>query len=1064
MLMKVELPVSLANLMRELVENDQPSDLSFLDFYQYHSDFLNEIYYKTLSEDEILSEGALGYLIYEQASLDSSDIEQFRAQSNKLQEFLNKVVALPNLPPAAATWFKSQVKNTKLAGSLASKLDLENPQGAKAVVKKLFGDRFTIIKGVQAIAMIDQQASAGLAAFSEALAMLSRNLDGKIKPNTKLVDIELDPDGALSKKDIASGIQKAFSKSVNNVFSKTAKGFMKKLGGVKIPGAEISDFPVDEVMPQIMELTMDQLSELVLAIPTGKIPDSPEKAVKDAAQAKEKPAEDGDGDAGAPELTDDQVGKASASWLEKLKADGADAGLLKIGQDWIAAVSKDPAFRKLAGLDESRLPSMAFLLQEQVAWPDLLKVFTDNAPAAIGKLGAEILTPIIAPFAKALIDQGVEVTDKNGNPFTPPEANTDDAINQVEDEVPEAADDEEENAETDFVPEWVKKLSSIEGILNPEEAAQKLSDIFSPESPEEEVVEEGHKWSIYDLLIEKVVKYDDVVKALSDYLPPGTGDRIKAISAIHDMVSGTFDGAGVSDIPELEEETDGEKSTTTAAALQNYKSFRAALGSALRDEQDEKTKESLAANGVDEEVIDIILGDDFDPATALEDKGFAKFSSQIDDSGIGDLVKVLTFDSIFETPDAMAALEDQYGPEAAKAATDVWASAKEEFADLSDEDLIALSNKFKEVLDGDSESALELLKLLPQKGLEGLIRNNLPEDLMATVLDQEVESEEDGQTNVESGKIYQYTTSSGKETFLKVIGNNNAEGRKEGYDWLIVTLGKDGKSWRSDRQATAMTAEKFGEESDEATAFGEEVEEEAEPIKADDVLAKVEQNPALGQGGALVVKNMIDGGLFDDMGIKIERALRVGSLSILLEEKLASEEFEAAYEIAVEQNPSAFEETDIEAVANNLNDFFSENEIDIQIIPPVVEEEEAEFDPNAELDIDPEAMEDAGVPDEEQEKLDAEAEKFASSLGGVPIDKNKLATILKKHPDIVGQGQKATRARRKLRKAINVAAGMKVFAEAFDLGRVEQDRYILDESREYDALARWRKLAGIKDD
>ena len=50
----------------------------------------------------------------------------------------------------------------------------------------------------------------------------------------------------------------------------------------------------------------------------------------------------------------------------------------------------------------------------------------------------------------------------------------------------------------------------------------------------------------------------------------------------------------------------------------------------------------------------------------------------------------------------------------------------------------------------------------------------------------------------------------------------------------------------------------------------------------------------------------------------------------------------------------------------------------------------AEADPNAELDIDPEDLEAAGVSEEDIETMDRDAQQLASQIGNGPIKKNTL--------------------------------------------------------------------------
>ena len=55
-------------------------------------------------------------------------------------------------------------------------------------------------------------------------------------------------------------------------------------------------------------------------------------------------------------------------------------------------------------------------------------------------------------------------------------------------------------------------------------------------------------------------------------------------------------------------------------------------------------------------------------------------------------------------------------------------------------------------------------------------------------------------------------------------------------------------------------------------------------------------------------------------------------------------------------------------------------------------------------------MDDAGISDEDQTKLDAEADKLQGELGTVPIDKNKLENLYKKSLEKTKIALKQTRA------------------------------------------------------
>lgn len=102
----------------------------------------------------------------------------------------------------------------------------------------------------------------------------------------------------------------------------------------------------------------------------------------------------------------------------------------------------------------------------------------------------------------------------------------------------------------------------------------------------------------------------------------------------------------------------------------------------------------------------------------------------------------------------------------------------------------------------------------------------------------------------------------------------------------------------------------------------------------------------------------------------------------------------------------------------------------------------------------------ANVPEETSEKeklsVDATAKKEFNIAGGKgEVSKLELAKILKSSPDIVGTGPKANKARAAFRKAINAAAGKKVFEEALLIGNQQ-------EKTDNVTIERWCQLAGIK--
>jgi hypothetical protein len=1040
---------------------------SFADFYQYHTTLLEEIFIKTLSEDDVLLEGNLRYLLFE-GELDQPDVEALRTQTQALGEYLQTVVEVPALAevvPSAAKWFAAQLTNVGSAQKFVMKLDLADPAKAKGWTEKLFGKKYTAANGVAAVALIDQLASGGIAALSEALALLERNLGEKLGDDVQFINVP--EDSGLTKEDIAGGIKKAFDKSLGNAFAKSAEGFMKKLGGKvgKLPNVTLTDFPVDAVMPELMNLTLPQLKALVEALPTAKIPKSPEEATADAL-AGEITDEEASG-----ELSDDQIGKAGQAWLDKLKADGADASLMKIGKAWMAAVAKDPDFKKLAGLQESYRSSLTFLLFEQVKWPELVAVFSKNKPKMFSGLPDKTIEPLIAPFAQALADQGIDVVDQAGNPFKPPVGDTDEAIEAAEEEVDEEGGP---TATGPWVEELAKKLTAIKGILNPEAAAQKISDLFSLGGDLEDVVEEGRRWSLYDLLSEKVVKYGDVVKALSDHLPSGDAEKIQALTGIHDIISKDFGkDFGIAEIPEPPADS------ASAGMVQELESQRAELDEipdgiddAAIEAGNTAASEALATEtGMDPAVASALLDSNVPAEEALaavpdEIKEDPVWLEKLAAAGKQRFLAAAA-SALSSATEAFGDLAQDFGEGVVEGVTALAKGAQAAFKELDGDEVKDLLAKISAAIQGGKEEKVELLKLVGSIAGEGAVKEALPEKLANVVLDVEVD---EAATVPEVGEFFKHEDEEGKEHGVKIKEVDTERKIAVGH------IPEDGK-WTN--KTVDIKLDNIGEkieDEEEALAFKGDAAEGAGSIKVADFNSKISDaiDSVYGDDEELLdlivddqekvpgILAKVSQELFAD-DFALEEALYRGRLSRFL--------FEGSYTWADVQKSIDKYSEDVPgdllyAIFAKAIPSFKELGVDVSGVPePDIEGLKAilsgeEIDPNAELDIeDP-----AGVSDEDQAKLDAEAKSTAAGLGKVPIDKNKLAAILKKHPDIVGQGQKATRARRKLRKAINMAAGMEVFKENFDYGWLDEDRYLLVESDEYDAMERWRQLAGIKDD
>jgi hypothetical protein len=124
------------------------------------------------------------------------------------------------------------------------------------------------------------------------------------------------------------------------------------------------------------------------------------------------------------------------------------------------------------------------------------------------------------------------------------------------------------------------------------------------------------------------------------------------------------------------------------------------------------------------------------------------------------------------------------------------------------------------------------------------------------------------------------------------------------------------------------------------------------------------------------------------------------------------------------------------------------------------------------------AAKEEGIPPEEIAVAEKEAEEAAKDIGKGPVTKGDLTMLLKKFPEIVGQGPKATRQRRSFRKAINHAAGKEIFEEGAPLNIENLSlimEMLIDTSHQKptddlqwtnDELTqfRWMRIAGLEED
>ena len=522
---------------------------SFADFYLKSSQLLEEIYYKTFNEEEALNEGYLSYVLTE-GELNQSDVETLRSQAQAMQKLLAQAATIAEpASQVASSWFTSQVEVAKAAESFAAKLDLSNPKGFQKLIK-WYKTKEWVPLALRSLAVIQTNAADGMFGFSEALKAITNNLSRELDAGSNEADTALSvlvsgenspfPPGIDAEK-IRSGMLKAFQNSSANKFDTFAKKLAKKSKRIGIPGVEgeefaMPDFPIEDVVSELVEKSISTL-----------------QTVSDEFSKLNAPAPDADLSsellddnptvAGPGQADDNEIVKASQKFIEKISSnEAAGDQFVAVLKKWVDQVVNDPIFKKVVGLQESYKNSLQSMIFEQVDWEIIKAVFKKHTPKGWPNLAKdETLEPIIAPFAMALIDQGVEIVGKDGKPFSPPTSNLDQQLDVADDDV-----DIDTGQDNPVVVQWINSADEEKELF----AGPKMKPTFEKFV---KLFEEGlslkNKWNLQDLLVEKRVSYAAVVDALGDGLPEDEANKRKAVLWLAQKIKEVDPAHEITDIP-----------------------------------------------------------------------------------------------------------------------------------------------------------------------------------------------------------------------------------------------------------------------------------------------------------------------------------------------------------------------------------------------------------------------------------------------------------------------------------------------------------------------------------
>ena len=233
-----------------------------------NSEILYEIALKLVNDSVLLEHSFSNRSVYGMLmeDIEDSDIEKLRvAVKTTLSAVNQNLKASQELKLTSLVDYFNTLKNSlKKADTLASKLDLADPDSMAAQIKGFFGKKMDVARALQAVIDLQNKSNTAGTTLANAVKLISKNLGGKdIDDDVVLGQLDLEKHG-LSSDDLKSGISKAFKGS-------KPKGFMAKLGSLlgkskfvaDIPGTEkVGELPVEKLADDFLNLTYGQLKSL----------------------------------------------------------------------------------------------------------------------------------------------------------------------------------------------------------------------------------------------------------------------------------------------------------------------------------------------------------------------------------------------------------------------------------------------------------------------------------------------------------------------------------------------------------------------------------------------------------------------------------------------------------------------------------------------------------------------------------------------------------------------------------------------------------------------------------
>ena len=344
-------------------------------------------------------------------------------------------------------------------------------------------------------------------------------------------------------------------------------------------------------------------------------------------------------------------------------------------------------------------------------------------------------------------------------------------------------------------------LKGVPGIRNPDAAADKLKALLSAGYiPQSNLFTEG----LTSLLLEKNVRYNDVIEALKDHLPEEESEIPAALKSLSDEMKVELGSEfGIVGIPD-------STSADIKALKDEIQALRAALDTLPDDKRtaaEEQIKDNLVAAGAtDTEAADIVNDE-----VSVEDAAAGVDAEDVDK------VESAAEESADAAEDAGVT---SWFKEKAGAA---WDKTKDKFNNLKDsfspQDMIILAQAAADPENVEAQKkAAEVMKRVAADQIKGEAGDELGGVIngLAGLDADSPASESGGKKDPQPGEFYEYTTAKGKTAGYKVAaitadGNVQlAQPKKDltGYTKSVfaVSPGRLGKKLSDEATALALVA------------------------------------------------------------------------------------------------------------------------------------------------------------------------------------------------------------------------------------------------------------------